>query len=206
VGNQTAPRPLKIRDAIYLPARFAWLTRDIAIVFVRKTSLSAAALVAAALAARTSIIAFISAVTAAAVTTTAAARTAAGFLGTRFIYFYISAAHVFAVESRDGSRRFRVVDHFDETKTAGPASLAIHGHMNASQLAEGFEQRFQISRGSLETHVADEEVLHAVSLNEKRGPSVSIHERTLLKQNKMTRQSQARWKRGLGYGGLRTET
>jgi hypothetical protein len=152
-----------------LPARFAWLSRNFAIVFVRETSFAATAFVSGAFTARTAIAAFILiTVAATAVAATAAAWSArsapACFFGARFVHFDISATHIFAVESCDCSCRFGVVDHFDEAETAGFSGFAIHGDVNASKLAKGFEESFQISGGGLEAHVADKQVLHTVSL------------------------------------------
>jgi hypothetical protein len=150
-----------------LPARLAWLSRYFAVVFIRETAFAAPAFVSAAFAAwaaiATAIAAAVAATTIAATSGTAWAA-AARFFGTSFVHFDISAAHVFSVESCNRRRRFRVIDHFDEAEAAGFSRFAIHRNVNTSELAEGFEQSFQISGGGLEAHVADKQVLHTVSL------------------------------------------
>jgi hypothetical protein len=145
-----------------LPARLARLTRDFAIIFVRESFLAAATTAAIAAAGASTVAA---AVTAAAPTAaTWSARSAAGF-GFRagLIYFQIAAADVFAVERRDGFRRFGVVGHFDETEAARAAGLAIGGYVHAGELAEGLKESAKIFCGGLKAHVADKEILHGDS-------------------------------------------
>src|ERR1700722_18956930 len=152
-----------------LPARRARLTRDFAIIFIRKSFLAAAATAAIAAAGASAVAA---AITAAATTVTAAAptaatwstRSAAGF-GFRagFIYFQIAAADVFSVERRDGFRCFGIVGHFDETETARAAGLAIGGDVHAGELAEGLEEGAKIFCSGLKAHVANKQILHGDS-------------------------------------------
>src|SRR6267378_7716867 len=136
-----------------LPARLARLPRRIAIIFIREPVAPAAALAPAAAPARPA------SPTWAAKTLRAAWR-AAFALRPRFIHFQIAPANFFSVQRRHGLRRFRVVRHFDERKAARTTRLAVHGHVDACDLAKRSEKLSQIAFRGLEVHVADKQTLH----------------------------------------------
>src|SRR5882762_1043033 len=136
-----------------LPARLARLPRRIAIIFIREPVAPAAALAPAATPARPA------SPTWAAKTLRAAWR-AAFALRPRFIHFQIAPANFFSVQRRHGLRRFRVVRHFDERKAARTTRLAVHGHVDACDLAKRSEKLSQIAFRGLEVHVADKQTLH----------------------------------------------
>jgi hypothetical protein len=135
-----------------LPARFAGLSRAIAVILIRES--------AALLASAPSIAAVGSAVSTAVsvVPTAAAASTRAGgsALGTRFVHFQIAPPYFFSIEARNRLGCFRVVWHFHKSEAAGSAGLAVGRNVNARNLPERFKQRTQIRLGRLEAHVADE--------------------------------------------------
>src|ERR1700676_3720390 len=88
-----------------LPARFARLTRRLTVIFVRKTLASAALAASAAAPARTT-------------KSLRPAWRAALALGARFIHLQVAPANLFSIECGHGRRRFRVIGHFNECKTA----------------------------------------------------------------------------------------
>src|SRR5882672_10783593 len=129
-----------------LPARLARLPRGIAIIFIREP-------VASTTAARPA------SPTWAAKTLRSAWR-AAFALRPRFIHFQIATANFFSIERWHGLRRFRVVRHFHERKAARATRLAVHGHVDACDLAKRSEELSQIAFRRLEVHVADKQTLH----------------------------------------------
>src|SRR5271156_1484427 len=143
-------------DVTKLPTRLAGLTRNLAVILVRKSFTATAASTAVSAAATT--------IAARATVARAAARTAwaGGFgLGTSFVNLQIATTEIFAVESSNGLGRFSVVDHFHEAEAAGFAGFAIGSNMNARQLPERLEQCFEIRSSGLKTHVANKKILHA---------------------------------------------
>src|SRR5271167_3858255 len=149
-----------------LPARFARLPRDFAIIFVRESFLAPATTIATA---RASAVATISAAPAA---TTRTTRAAAGFgFGPSFIYFQVTSANIFAVEGCDCFGRFGVVGHFHESEAACATGFAVGGHVHTRELAEGLKQRTKIFRCGLKAHVAYEQIFHCDSPPSKPQPS-----------------------------------
>src|SRR5712664_3655072 len=152
-GNAGTVKPFTKKGE--LPARLARLPRGIAIIFIREAVASAAAALApsaapTAWAASPAWTAEISRST----------RRAAFALRPRFIHFQIAPANFFAVQCRHGLRRFRVVGHFHERKSARTARLAVHSHVDACHLAKRREELSQIAFRRLEIHVADKQTLH----------------------------------------------
>src|SRR5947207_55496 len=112
--NLSGPQPI--------PAGFAPLARGFAVIFVRESA----------------------AATSVAMTTAAAVAAAiAGpvSFGPGLVHFEIAPAELFAIEGRDGFGSFRIIGHFHKGEAASPASFAIGDNMNATDLAEGLEQR-----------------------------------------------------------------
>src|ERR1700680_1529598 len=137
--------PHRQRERWVLPARLARLARRFAIILVGEASAPAASATTAGVAA-------------------AAFWPAAFFPGARFVYLQVAPANLFAVETGDGFGGFGVIGHFHESKAAGPAGLAVGGNVNACDLAERLEERTQVALGGLETHVANKQILHSLSL------------------------------------------
>ncbi len=79
---------------------------------------------------------------------------AAFALRARFIDLQIAPANFFPIQAGHGLRRFRVIGHFDESKTACPPGLPVHGQVNARYLAERRKQLAQFALRGLEAHVA----------------------------------------------------
>src|SRR5882762_5651556 len=153
-GNAGTVKPFAKKGK--LPARLARLPRGIAIIFIREAVAPAAALAPAASAARPASPTW-------AAKTLRSARRAAFALRPRFIHFQIATANFFPIQRRHGLRRFRVVRHFHERKAARAARLAVHGHVDACDLAKRREKLSQIAFRRLEVHVADKQTLHLVS-------------------------------------------
>src|SRR5882762_3896401 len=135
-----------------LPARLARLPRGIAIIFIRE-AVAPAAFAPAATAARPASPTW-------AAQTLRSSRRAAFALRPRFIHFQIATANFFSIQRRHGLRRFRVVRHFHERKAARAARLAVHGHVDACDLAKRREKLSQVAFRRLEVHVADKQTLH----------------------------------------------
>jgi hypothetical protein len=60
-------------------------------------------------------------------------------------------------------RRFRIVRHFHESKSARPARFAIHGHVHARYLSERFKQGTKIALRRLKIHVPNKKTFHVAS-------------------------------------------
>src|SRR3970282_1951462 len=76
----------------------------------------------------------------------------------------VAPANLFSVESRNRLGCLFVIGHFHKSKAAGPTSVSVRRYVDACDLPERFEQRPQIAFRSLETHVADKQILHSLSL------------------------------------------
>jgi hypothetical protein len=142
-----------------LPARFARLTRRVAVIFVREPVAATAPAFAPSTAPTTS-----TRSATASTWTTASARTtktlwsarwSAFALGPRFIHFQVASAKFLAVEASDSLGRFLVIGHLDEREAARAACFPIHGHVHARDLSKRFEQCAQIAFRGLEIHIAD---------------------------------------------------
>jgi hypothetical protein len=91
---------------------------------------------------------------------------AASFFRARFVHLQVSTAEILPIESGNRAGRFRIIRHFHERKSAGPARLAIRGDVNSRNLAERLEERTKIALGRLKIHVAYEQIFHARALLE----------------------------------------
>jgi hypothetical protein len=138
------------------------LARSFAVVFIRESASAASAAFAAAAVATTTIIA--APIVATAIAAGSRAARCPCLFGTSFIHLQIAPADIFSIESGDRLSSLGIVRHLDERESAGSAGFAIHGNVHARDLAEWFEKRTQIALGSLETHVAHEQILHTVLL------------------------------------------
>src|SRR4029077_2614968 len=128
-----------------LPARLARLASRFAIILIGEAAALATAATTAGVA--------------------AAAPWPAAFLpGARFVHLQIAPAHLFAVETGNGLGGFGIIGHFDKSKAACPAGFAVGGDVNAGDLTERLEERAQVALGGLETHVANKQILHSLSL------------------------------------------
>jgi hypothetical protein len=132
------PKDFLVRD---LPARFApW------------SAVAAATCAATGTAAGTE-----SAATAAA---ESAATTAAFSPGTSFVYVDLPAAHIGAVESRNGALRLAVIRHFHESETARTPGIAIRDQADAFDRPVRFEQCPNTRFRCAEIQIAYENILH----------------------------------------------
>jgi len=91
---------------------------------------------------------------------------AARFFRARFVHFQVTAAEIFSVQTSDRTGRFRIIRHFDERKSAGPARFFVRGDMHSCDLTERLEERAKVALGRLETHVAYKEIFHTRALLE----------------------------------------
>ncbi len=160
-----------------LPARFPWLPRGFAIIFIgkaispapaaftRTSAISAAPAISSATttAARTPAPAAALAGKAPAATRTRSTRRSAFALWPRFIHFQITSAGFLTIKPSNRLRRFRVVRHFHESKSARPAGFTIHGHMHARYLTERLKQRTKIALRRLKIHVPNKKTFHVAS-------------------------------------------
>jgi hypothetical protein len=160
-----------------LPARFPWLPRGFAIIFIgkaispapaaftRTSAIAAAPAVSSATTttARTPAPAAALASKASAATRTRSTRRSAFTLRPRFIYFQIASAGFLAIQTSDRLGRFRIVRHFHESESARPARFAIHGHMHARYLTERLKQRTKIALRRLKIHVPNKKTFHVAS-------------------------------------------
>jgi hypothetical protein len=165
----------KINWESNLPAWFARLPRGFPVIFIREPVPSAAAFAAApaiatAVPAATAIPATAAGTTLSASAAisrepagTRSARRTAFALRTRFIHFQVAAAGFFAIQTRYSLRRFRVVGHFHECKSACSSSFAVHRHMHARHLAKRLEQSSKIALRRLKIHVSHKETFHVAS-------------------------------------------
>jgi hypothetical protein len=143
-----------------LPARLARLPRAIAVILVREpaTLLTASTTFATAVAVSASITASVTIEA----TTTATAWSTGGRLGTRFIDLQIAPADFLPIEAGNRFGGLRVIGHFDERESTGSACFPVHRNVDAADLSKRFEQRTQIRFRCLETHIANEQVLHVL--------------------------------------------
>src|SRR5579875_228311 len=92
-----------------------------------------------------------------------AARTAGIGFGAGFVDFQIAPAELLAVQFRDSLCRFVIVGHLDESEAARAASFAVHGDVNAGDLADGSKKVAQLALGGLKIHVPYKQTLHTPS-------------------------------------------
>jgi hypothetical protein len=138
-----------------LPARLAWLSCAVAVIFVREPPGLFAATAAVAIA--TPITASIT------IKTSTASRSAwpAGCgLGASFVHLQVAATHFFSIEPGDCLRGLGIVGHFNKRKSPGTSRLPVHRNVNTRDLTEGLEQGAQVRFRGLKTHVTDEQILH----------------------------------------------
>jgi hypothetical protein len=143
------------------------LARSFAVVFIRESASAASTAFAAAAVATTTIIATPIVATAIATTAIAAGSRAARrscLFGTSFVNLQIAPADIFSIESGDRLSSLGIIRHFDKRESAGSAGLTIHGNVHACNLTKSLEKRTQVALGSLETHVANKQILHTVLL------------------------------------------
>jgi len=153
-----------------LPARFAWLTGTIAIIFSREAATFAAALASTPWAVTIAVAISVKPTTASAAATAApwAARAAASARATaagcglwaRLIHFQRSPANFLAIQSLHGLCGFRIVGHLDECESPCSSGFPVHCDVNPCYLSERFEERAQLRFRRLEIHVPDKHVLH----------------------------------------------